>query len=66
MVEHNVDFGLVNNFKGRDETVMVIFNLQKIKKVRAVPAKEVSLDEYVIDVSTLEELNPYKNKMKNF
>lgn len=66
LVEHNVDFGLVNNFKGRDETVMVIFNLQKIKKVRAVPAKEVSLDEYVIDVSNLEELNPYKNKMKNF
>ena len=57
---------MVNNFKGRDETVMVIFNLQKIKKVRAVPAKEVSLDEYVIDVSNLEELNPYKNKMKKF
>ena len=62
LVENNIDFGVVKNFKGRDETVIVVYNLDKIKKVKAIPAKEVSLDEYIISIEQFEKLNPYKNK----
>lgn len=47
LVQNNVDFGLVKNYGGRDETVVVVYNLNKIKKVTPIPAKDVVLEEYV-------------------
>ena len=61
LVENNVDFGLVNNYGGRDETVVVVYNLKKIKKVTPISAKEVVLDEYI---KTFPSLTKKKNLLK--
>lgn len=46
LVENGVDYGISTRFAGRDETILVVFNLNKIKTVTQVIAKDVSLDEY--------------------
>lgn len=46
LVEHGVDYGTAERFSGRDETVCIVFNLDKIKKVKAVLAKDVSLNDF--------------------
>jgi hypothetical protein len=45
LVEQGVDYGWVNNFKGRNETVLVIYNFAKIKKITSVMAKDVDLHQ---------------------
>jgi hypothetical protein len=51
LVENKVDYSVVNNYGGRNETVIVIFNNDMIKKVEFIPSKNVSLDDYEIDIS---------------
>lgn len=46
LVEHGVDYGTIDYFSGRDETVVILYNLDKINKVNSVKAKDVSLDEF--------------------
>lgn len=46
LVENNVDYGLVKRFSGRDETLLVVFNNQKIKSVKSIHANEVNLSQY--------------------
>lgn len=46
LVEHGVEYGLVKNFAGRPETVLVIYDKKTIKKVKPIPAKDISLDLY--------------------
>lgn len=46
LVENGVDYGTVNRFKGRDESVLVVYNREKIKKVQAISAKDVILDQW--------------------
>lgn len=50
IVESGVQYGLVSRFKGRDETVIVIYDREIIKKVQFIPAKEVTQDLYEIDL----------------
>lgn len=45
-VDNGVDYGLVNRFKGRDETLLVIYNKNKIKKVKTVFAKDLDMKQY--------------------
>lgn len=49
LVDHNVDYGTVRNFGGRDETVCVVYNLDKIKKVKSIKSQDVTLDEFEIN-----------------
>lgn len=44
LVEHGIQYGLVKNFGGRDENVIVVYDKNIIKKVESIPAKMVSLD----------------------
>lgn len=46
LVEKGADYSLVKNYGGRNETVLVIFNREKIKKVKATKAAEVDLTDY--------------------
>ena len=46
LVSQHIDYGLVHNYGGSDETVMVVFNREKIKSVKKINAKDVNLDEY--------------------
>lgn len=46
LVENKVDFNLVKNYGGANETVLVILNRDKIKKVAPISAKNVSLDDF--------------------
>lgn len=46
LVENNVDYGTENNFGGRGETVCVVYNLDKIKKVKAIKSQDVLLTDY--------------------
>lgn len=48
LVNKGADYSIVNRFGGRDETVFVIFNNCLIKKVKAIPAKEVDLNMWEI------------------
>jgi hypothetical protein len=59
LVSHNVDYSVVNNFGGRNETVLVVFNQEKIKKVKHVSAKDVSLNDWELNFN----LNRNRNKM---
>lgn len=43
LVENGVDYGIVERFGGRDETVLVVYNFNKIKKVNNIAAKDVEL-----------------------
>lgn len=51
LVESGVDYGVVNRFKGRDETVFVIYNLDKIKKVKHISAKDVDLKDFELELN---------------
>lgn len=46
LVEQGVDYGWVSNFKGRNETVLVVYNFEQIKKISPVIAKNVDLTQY--------------------
>lgn len=58
-VENGVDYGVVTRFKGRDENVLVVYNKEKIKKVKSVSAKDVSLDQWELPF-----FEPKNNKLK--
>lgn len=58
LVENKADYGIVNNFGGRPETVFVIFNNKLIQKVKSIPAKEVNLNQWEIPVEFVAKLLP--------
>lgn len=58
LVENNVDYGTITNYSGRPETVIVLYNLDLIQKVKAIPSKDVSLEEYILPI------NLNKNSLK--
>ena len=41
LIDHGVDYAWVKHYGGRDETVLVVINPRKIKKVEAIPASAV-------------------------
>lgn len=47
LVNNNVDYSVVKNYAGSDETVLVIHNRNKIKKVDKILAKDVNTDFYL-------------------
>lgn len=51
LVENGCDYGFTKNYGGSGETVMVVYNREKIKSVKKVAAKEVHLDSYSLDCS---------------
>jgi hypothetical protein len=51
LVDNGVDYGYVSNFGGRPETVVVVFNLQKIKRVKAIQAKDVTLELFEMPIN---------------
>jgi hypothetical protein len=57
LVENKVDYGIVRNFGGRNETVCVVYNLEKIKKVKVIKSNDVSLDQFELDFPLLERKN---------
>lgn len=46
LVENGIQYGLVKNYAGREETVLVVYDKTIIRNVKAIPAKKVSLDFY--------------------
>lgn len=46
LINNGVDYGIATRFKGRDETVLIVYNKQKIQSIVTRPAKTVSLDEW--------------------
>lgn len=46
LVANSIDYGIVTNYGGSDETVLVVFNRAKIKSVKKTNASDVSLDDY--------------------
>lgn len=59
LIENGVDYGISERFAGRDETILVLFNLKKINKISAISAKDVSLDDYELPIFLTN-----KNKLK--
>lgn len=61
LVDNGVDFGYITRFTGRDETAVVVFNNKKIKKVKAVMAKNVNLEDYELhfDINSFTHLNSH-------
>lgn len=49
LIDNGVQYG-VTRFGGRDETVVIVFDRSIIKSVKAIPAKDVSLDDREVDV----------------
>lgn len=49
LVESGADYGFTKNYGGSDETVMVVYNREKIKAVKKVAAKDVQLDSYTLE-----------------
>ncbi len=60
LVEHNVDYATSDWFSGRDETICIIYNLEKIKKVKAIPSKDVPL----VDFELPSNLISFNKKLK--
>lgn len=58
LVENGVDYGTVNRFKGRDENVFVVYNRDKIKKVKSISATDVSLDQWELPFIVQENKKP--------
>jgi hypothetical protein len=58
LVENGVDYGKVTRFKGRDETVLVIYNKNKIKSVKPIPAKNVDLSQWEVPFVFNKKNNP--------
>lgn len=50
LIDQGVDYEAVTNYGGRNETVFVIYNLSIIQSVKAIPAKNVSLDDWVFEI----------------
>lgn len=50
LVDSGADYGTVDNFGGRPETVFVIFNNKLIHKVTTVPSKQVQLSQWELPV----------------
>ena len=46
LVANGIQYGLVKNYSGRDESVLVVYDKSIIKKVEHIAAKDVSLDLY--------------------
>lgn len=46
LVENGIQYGLVKNYAGRDETVLVVYDKSIVKKVNFILAKDVSLELY--------------------
>lgn len=61
LVQNNVDYGTVDNFGGRNETVCVVYNLDKIKKVKSIKSTDVKIDDFEIFFPKKES----KSKIKN-
>ena len=56
LVEHGADYSIVDRFKGRNETVFVIFNNKLINKVKVISAKDVNLSQWELDVQEFLEI----------
>jgi hypothetical protein len=57
LVENKVDYGTESNFGGRDETVCIVYNLDKIKKVKAIKSKDVPVSDYELYFPTINKKN---------
>ncbi len=55
LVENSVDYSTVTRFAGRDETVVVIFNNEQIKKVSPIKAKDISLSDYELPFNAINQ-----------
>lgn len=55
LVDNGVDFGLMENFSGRSETVVVLYNLALIHSVKPVPSSNVKIEEFELN-------NQFENK----
>lgn len=51
LVNNGVDYGSSDRFSGRDETIFIIYNLDKIKKVKAIASKDVNLNDWELSIS---------------
>ena len=45
LVDHGADYDIVSRYNGRDESIVVIYNPQKIKKIEIVKSSSVTLDQ---------------------
>lgn len=54
LVENGADFGFTKNYGGSDETVMVVYNRDKIKSVVKVAAKDVLLKDYSLECNFID------------
>lgn len=61
LVEHNVDYGLVKRYGGREEDVVIIFNNKCIKSVNKITAKDVIKDDYEIIIFNEDKSNIKKS-----
>lgn len=50
IIDCDVQYGIVPRFKGRDEQVLVVYDRSIIKKVKAIPSKEVTSDMYELEL----------------
>lgn len=62
LVENGVDFSRSNNYGGANEDIVVVFNKSKIKQVKWIPAKDVSLDDFDLKIEFKE--NEKKSSLK--
>lgn len=60
LVENNVDYGTEDNFGGRSETVCIVYNLDKIKKVKAVKSKDIPTSEYELSFPFVSKKSRFK------
>lgn len=60
LVENNVDYGTEDNFGGRSETVCVVYNLDKIKKVKALKSKDIPTSEYELPFPSIIKKSRFK------
>lgn len=49
IIDCGVQYGIVPRFKGRDEQVLVIYDRSVIKKVKAIPSKEVTSNMFELE-----------------
>jgi hypothetical protein len=60
LVNHNVDYSTSDRFSGRDETICIIYNLDKIKKIKAISAKDVSLVDFELSANPISFIKKLK------
>lgn len=56
LVSHGADYGVVKRYGGGEETVLVVFNRKKIKRVKKIKSNEIELTDYDL---------PFEFKAKN-